>query len=109
MLLRANQRAVIANINSGLALAPKTNSAVYCPLPMAGDELTFSTKPDPISSQGSNLTVMHTKLQLRSQIVVYLRKGAVITARFRLSSSGDSRVPVRGIEQVSIGSDILAR
>ncbi|NOU49937.1 SDR family NAD(P)-dependent oxidoreductase [Pseudoalteromonas sp. JBTF-M23] len=29
-LLNNQQQAIIANINSGLALAPKTNSAVYC-------------------------------------------------------------------------------
>ena len=61
MLLRANQRAVIANINSGLALAPKTNSAVYCATKAALDAFSRSLS---YQLEGNNVMVVQAFLPL---------------------------------------------
>ena len=90
MLLRANQRAVIANINSGLALAPKTNSAVYCATKAAMDAFSRSLS---YQLEGSNVMVMQALLPLVDTLMTQGRGSG------KISAAQAATEILRGIEQ----------
>ena len=90
MLLRANQRAVIANINSGLALAPKTNSAVYCATKAAMDAFSRSLS---YQLEGSNVMVMQAFLPLVDTPMTQGRGSG------KISAAQAAMEILRGIEQ----------
>ena len=90
MLLRANQRAVIANISSGLALAPKTNSAVYCATKAAMDAFSRSLS---YQLEGSNVMMMQAFLPLVDTPMTQGRGSG------KMSAAQAAMEILRGIEQ----------
>ena len=91
MLLRANEQAVIANVNSGLALAPKTwNSAVYCATKAAMDAFSRSLS---YQLEGSNVMVMQAFLPLVDTPMTQGRGSG------KISAAQAATEILRGIEQ----------
>ena len=90
MLLRANEQAVIANVNSGLALAPKTNSAVYCATKAAMDVFSRSLS---YQLEGSNVIVVQAFLPLVDTPMTQGRGSG------KISAAQAATEILRGIEQ----------
>ena len=90
MLLRANEQAVIANVNSGLALAPKTNSAVYCATKAAMDVFSRSLS---YQLEGSNVMVVQAFLPLVDTPMTQGRGSG------KISAAQAATEILRGIEQ----------
>ena len=90
MLLRANEQAVIANVNSGLALAPKTNSAVYCATKAAMDVFSRSLS---YQLEGSNVMVVQAFLPLVDTPMTQGRGSG------KISAAQAAMEILRGIEQ----------
>ena len=78
-LLQNDKQAVIVNINSGLALAPKTHSAIYCATKAAMDSFSRSLN---YQLENSNVRVMQAFLPLVDTPMTRGRGQGKVTAEY---------------------------
>lgn len=95
--LTHRDKAVILNINSGLALAPKTSSAIYCATKGALNTFTLSLR---YQLENTNISVQQAFLELVET--------AMTTGRGtnKMSAEEASRIIIGGIEREVLDHDI---
>jgi len=96
-LLKSKNNARIVNINSGLGLAPKTNSAVYCATKAAMNVFSRSLG---YQLEGTNISVLQAFLPLVDTPMTYGRGSGKMTAENAAANI------ISGIEQNLAVNDI---
>jgi len=96
-LLQVPDRATILNVNSGLAIKPKTSSAIYCATKSALDSFSKSLR---YQLQGSSISVMQAFLPLVQTSMTDGRGGHKLTAEYVADQI------IEGIEHRKMVNDI---
>jgi len=93
----AKNNAVIININSGLALVPKTSSAIYCATKSAVNSFSQSLR---LQFKNTGVEVLQAFLPVVDTPMTYGRGDN------KISASDASKAIIKGIEQNIINNDI---
>ena len=96
-LLLHNNKAIILNINSGLALAPKTSSAIYCATKGALNIFSQSLR---YQLENTNISVQQAFLELVDTAMTVGR------GKNKMSAEQASKTIIRGMERNLLDHDI---
>ena len=96
-LLLHNNKAIILNINSGLALAPKTSSAIYCATKGALNIFSQSLR---YQLESTNISVQQAFLELVDTAMTVGR------GKNKMSAEQASKTIIRGMERNLLDHDI---